>query len=266
MPDIPPCPASTSSLLSSSSVPLPGRPILALSGPLTLDTLEDVRARLHRAGSAPRVDLSAVTELDTAGAWMLLGHRNLRIEAASPAQDLLLRTVEAALPPPRTVRPRKTRQRAGEALANVDAAPEGFLATSAQGLGFTGLVMARLATTLLRPQRLRLTALVHHMEEVGLPWSRQGPQCGLSCRLTRLLDLHYMRRGPREKGQIPIPPREQEGAAHLEGMPVPHTAPLNCRFGPPNGLSRMNSPPLQNSGLWQLKPGAGVFVAPAAVL
>ncbi|MCE8471130.1 hypothetical protein LZ189_19145, partial [Rhodovulum sulfidophilum] len=113
---------------------------------------------------------------------MLLGHRNLRIEAASPAQDLLLRTVEAALPPPRTVRPRKTRQRAGEALANVDAAPEGFLATSAQGLGFTRLVMARLATTLLRPQRLRLTALVHHMEEVGLPWSRQGPQCGLSCR------------------------------------------------------------------------------------
>jgi len=157
-----------SSFLSSSSGPLPGQPILALSGPLTLDTLEDVRARLCKAGSAPRVDLSAVTELDTAGAWMLLGHRNLRIEAASPAQDLLLRTVEAALPPPRTVRPRKTRQRAGEVLANVGAAVEGFLATSAQGLGFTGLVIARLTTTLLRPQRLRLTALVHHMEEVGL--------------------------------------------------------------------------------------------------
>jgi phospholipid/cholesterol/gamma-HCH transport system permease protein len=141
---------------------------LALSGPVTLDTQDDVRALLDRAQSATRVDLSAVTALDTAGAWVLLSHRRMRIEAASPAQDLLLRTVEEALPPARPARPRKARHEAGDLLAAVGAAVEGFLTTSAQGLGFTGLVMARLATTLVRPRRLRLNALFHHMQEVGL--------------------------------------------------------------------------------------------------
>ena len=125
-------------------------------------------ALLDRSRSATRIDLSAVTALDTAGAWVLLGHRGMRIEAAGPAQELLLRTVKAALPPARTARPRKVRHRAGDALADVGTSVEGFLTTSAQGLGFTGLVMARLATTLVRPRRLRLTALVHHMQEVGL--------------------------------------------------------------------------------------------------
>ncbi|GAA0307069.1 MlaE family ABC transporter permease [Rhodovulum strictum] len=141
---------------------------LALTGPVTLDTLDQVRALLDRAESTTRVDLSSVTALDTAGAWALLDHRGMHIEAASPAQDLLLRTVEAALPPARTARPRKARHRAGDALAAVGTTVEGFLTTSAQGLGFTGLVMARLTTTLVRPRRLRLTALVHHMQEVGL--------------------------------------------------------------------------------------------------
>ncbi|RYH07254.1 MlaE family lipid ABC transporter permease subunit [Tropicimonas sp. IMCC6043] len=143
---------------------------MALSGPVTLDTLDEVRALLDQAASATRVDLSAVTALDTAGAWALLGHRGMRIEAAGPVQALLLRTVEAALPlpPARTARPRKARYWVGDVLAAVGAAVAGFLTTSAQGLGFTGLVMTRLATTLVRPRRLRLTALVHHMQEVGL--------------------------------------------------------------------------------------------------
>lgn len=41
---------------------------LALSGPVTLDTLDAVRALLDSAASGSRVDLSAVTVLDTAGA------------------------------------------------------------------------------------------------------------------------------------------------------------------------------------------------------
>lgn len=141
---------------------------LTLTGPVTLDKLDEVRALLDRAGPATRVDLSAVTVLDTAGAWALVSNRDVLIEAADPEQKLLLRTVQAALPAGRTVLKRKARHRAGDMLAGVGAAVAGLLATSAQGLGFTGLVMARLVTTLAGTRRLRLTALVHHMQEVGL--------------------------------------------------------------------------------------------------
>ena len=140
---------------------------LALCGPVTLDTLDEVRRRLDRAAPVYRVDLSAITALDTAGAWVLLRDPGLCIEAANPAHDLLLRTVQAALPTGHALRPREARHRAGDALAGVGAAVSGFLTTSAQGLGFTGLVMARLEGTLAHPRRLRLTALVHHMQEVG---------------------------------------------------------------------------------------------------
>jgi phospholipid/cholesterol/gamma-HCH transport system permease protein len=37
-----------------------------------------------------------------------------------------------------------------------------------ESIGFLGLVLARLATTILHPSRLRVTALVHHMQQAGL--------------------------------------------------------------------------------------------------
>ncbi|OOY16441.1 ABC transporter permease [Thioclava sp. DLFJ4-1] len=141
---------------------------MALSGSVTLDTLDEVRALLCGAETVSHVDLSAVTALDTAGAWLLLGHQGMRIEAAAPAQDLLLRTVEAAMPPPRKFEQREARLQPGDVLADVGARVAGFISTSAQGIGFTGLIVARLAMTLVRPRRLRLTALVHHMQDVGL--------------------------------------------------------------------------------------------------
>lgn len=142
---------------------------IALSGPVTLATLDELRVQLSRAAAGTRVDLSAVTALDTAGAWALLHHQGLQIEGADAAQLLLLRTVQAALPPaPTAARPRKARHLAGDTLEGVGAAVGRFLVAMAQSLGFLGLVMARLAATLVRPRRLRLTALVHHMQEAGL--------------------------------------------------------------------------------------------------
>lgn len=85
-----------------------------------------------------------------------------------PAQDLLLRNVKAALPTGPRVLESNARRWLGDVLAGIGAAAAGFMAAGVQGLGFTGQVMARLGATLVRPRRLRLTALVHHMQEVAL--------------------------------------------------------------------------------------------------
>lgn len=140
---------------------------LALSGPVTLATLGAVRARLDAAVAGAAVDLSGVTRLDTAGAW-LLSATDRRVEGGDEAQRLLIRTVRDAMPPAGRAEPHGLRHRAGDVLARVGMAVGGFLAATAQSLGFLGLVMSGLAATLARPRRLRLTALVHHMQDVGL--------------------------------------------------------------------------------------------------
>ncbi|MBN8291295.1 ABC transporter permease [Rhodobacter sp. NTK016B] len=140
---------------------------LALSGPVTLASLGPVAALVGRGRADAPVDLSAVTRLDTAGAWLLTSSGR-PLSGANDAQRLLLRTVQDALPPPRTVAPRRVHHRMGDGLAVVGMAVGAVFFAVAQSLGFVGLVMARLAGVLLRPRRLRLTALVHHMQEVGL--------------------------------------------------------------------------------------------------
>ncbi|SDI47208.1 MlaE family ABC transporter permease [Salipiger marinus] len=140
---------------------------LALAGPVTLGTLDETGARLRRAKADVAVDLSAVTALDTAGAW-LLASSGRAFGGGDAAQTLLLRTVQDALPAPAKAPRRKMRYRAGDGLASVGMAVGRLLAATGESLGFLGLVMARLSGLLLRPRRLRLTALVHHMQEVGL--------------------------------------------------------------------------------------------------
>ena len=140
---------------------------LTLSGRVTLATLGAVRARLDAAGADAAVDVAAVTQLDTAGAW-LLNAAGRRVTGGTEAQRLLIRTVGDAMPPVGTAEPRGLRTHVVDSLAGFGMAVAGFLGATAQSLGFLGLVMARLAATLARPRRLRLTALVHHMQDVGL--------------------------------------------------------------------------------------------------
>jgi phospholipid/cholesterol/gamma-HCH transport system permease protein len=142
---------------------------LALSGPVTLGTLAKVRRLLDGARPGMTVDLSAVTLLDTAGAWALTGDRDIHLAGADAAQGLLLRTVQAALPVPGNASaPHPARQPLRDLLAAVGGAVSAAAVAVAESLGFLGQVMARLAATLVHPRRLRLTALVHHMETVGL--------------------------------------------------------------------------------------------------
>ncbi|KPP88543.1 MAG: putative ABC transport system permease protein [Rhodobacteraceae bacterium HLUCCA08] len=143
-----------------------GRPP-ALSGRVTLSTLDEVRARIARSQAGAPVDLSAVTRLDTAGAW-LLASSGRPLRGANDAQGLLLRTVQESLPTGGAPPSRKVHHRAGDWLAQVGIAVGAVVSATGRSLGFVGLVMAGLASLLLHPRRLRLTALVHHMQEVGL--------------------------------------------------------------------------------------------------
>jgi len=149
---------------------------MALDGAMTLANLPEFRLRLEAGFGASALDLSAVTALDTTGAWLLATRQRagaatgqpFDITGASAAQALLLRTVAKALPPAQARRPRRVHHRAGDALAHLGKAASDGMSGVAGALGFGGLVVARLARTALHPSRLRLTALVHHMHRSGL--------------------------------------------------------------------------------------------------
>lgn len=145
----------------------------ALTGPVTLATLSEVRAFLDERPGFSALDLSAVTALDTAGAWLITTRTattgaQVPITGASAAHDLLLQTVTDALPAPQKRTRRPVHHRAGDELAWIGAAVSGYGAVIAGSLGFLGLVIARLGNTILHPSRLRFTALVHHMQQAGL--------------------------------------------------------------------------------------------------
>jgi phospholipid/cholesterol/gamma-HCH transport system permease protein len=147
-----------------------------LTGPVTLATLSDSRAVLDDMGQQSRLDLSGVTILDTAGAWLLVSYQaagaaagqGVTLVGASPAQSLLLDTVSAAMPAPRKPARRRPHHRAGDGLARIGAQISVFATSIGESVGFLGLVMARMGWMILHPSRLRVTALVHHMQHAGV--------------------------------------------------------------------------------------------------
>ncbi|MCC6000077.1 MAG: MlaE family lipid ABC transporter permease subunit [Pararhodobacter sp.] len=154
---------------------------ITLTGPVTLASLGETRALLGVGPEAAVIDLSGVTALDTAGAWLIADRQRttartgqgMGVTGASPAQALLLRAVAAALPTaPSGTAPRRPRRPAivfaADTLATLGQIVSAIAASIADAMGFLGLVMARLARTALHPSRLRVTAMVHHMHQAGL--------------------------------------------------------------------------------------------------
>ncbi len=136
-----------------------------LTGAVTLATLGDVRKAIN---GHERVDLAGVTELDTAGAWLLATARpgGLSLDNASEPQRLLVSTVIASLehatPPP--AKP----ARFGDGIAAFGARISAASHEALLLLSFLGEVVAGLLAGLVRPGRLRWTSLVFHMAEAGL--------------------------------------------------------------------------------------------------
>ncbi len=154
----------------------PASELSSLAGPVTLANLQQSRTVLYGLARSDTLDLSAVTVLDTAGAWLIAsflaerqaGGQAVAIAGATEAQSLILKTVTNALPTAPKPPKRRPHHRAGDELAFLGAKISPFLAGIGQSLGFLGLVIARLGNTVVHPSRLRFTALVHHMQEAGL--------------------------------------------------------------------------------------------------
>jgi len=135
-----------------------------LSGALTVRHVSALAEELPRA--AGELDLSGLTRLDTAGAYLLLRHADrLTLTGAQSDHAALLERVAASLPEPpaktpQTWSPLQLLERLGRNVARAG----GFLR---EITGMLGLFLVRLGWIMRHPAQLPMTALVHHADQVG---------------------------------------------------------------------------------------------------
>ncbi|WP_138934655.1 ABC transporter permease [Roseovarius arcticus] len=142
---------------------------LILSGTLVIENIATLR---HDAKGASAIDISNVRHMDTAGAWYVVDMQqriaeggDVPITGASEAQTQLIDTVRRNMPPKGSARTkRRTLPDRIEALGR-RASEAGKVAVEL--ISFLGQVIAAMGGIFIRPRRLRLTSLVHHMQEVG---------------------------------------------------------------------------------------------------
>jgi len=154
----------------------PGRQRLALAGALRLSDLPEIQRALEHWGAdqPAAIDLSEADRIDTSVAWLLLSTRarlraeggGLEFAGARPEVDRILETVAAATPDP-PQRPPEPNPFAAW-LAGLGAQVVEFGTIAAKFTGVLGLSVVRLGQSLRHPRQFRLTALVHHCEDVGL--------------------------------------------------------------------------------------------------
>lgn len=151
------------------------------TGTVTLAGVLSVRtvSRLDRAlaalpGARVHLDLGGVTRLDTAGAWAIVrleqrlsaAGRALELSGLSDTEAQLIETTRAAIPEPDHEPP--------DALSITDRLEifgrgvTGALGYAVDLLAYFGLFIASLGRSIRHPGQFRLTALVHHCQEVGL--------------------------------------------------------------------------------------------------
>nr|WP_324752249.1 ABC transporter permease [Roseovarius sp. Pro17] len=143
---------------------------LMLSGSLLI---ENVATLTRSAEGAGAIDIAQVSHMDTAGAWYVVdmqrrlanGGTDVAISGATDAQHQLLEAVRRNMPPEDGARvKRRTIADRLEALGRQTMASSRI---AVELISFLGQVIASLSNTLIHPRRLRLTSLVHHMQEVG---------------------------------------------------------------------------------------------------
>lgn len=150
---------------------------LVLVGRLLIDTLEEMdRVHLEKsAKGASALNIARLTQMDTAGAWLLVdlsrrisaaGGRDVAIKGASEAQAQLIETVRSNLPPEEIAGAGKLTL--GDRMEVFGKTVQRAAHTTVELVSFLGQVMATMGGILVRPRRLRLTSMVHHCQEVGL--------------------------------------------------------------------------------------------------
>ena len=150
--------------------------ILRFSGDLVTSSLhlvEEPTDRLVARSGVLAIDVSGVEKLDTAGAYFLVATQK-KLGAGNTAPDIkgatadrvrLIEKVSAAVfeaHPQDDQRPSLT-----ERTENVGRAVVASMRNVADFLSFVGLVISRLIRTVLKPKRLRVTALFAQMQQTG---------------------------------------------------------------------------------------------------
>ena len=138
----------------------------------TLDkALSDIHSFDRRAAT---FDLSHLTRLDTAGAWLIYrtgrslerAGAKVTYAGATAAQSTLLNAVA------KSDRPVKVEPHVGNIFSNLivrmGSALEEGARTGRELVGFFGLVLETLGKTFTNPFRMRATSTVYHMEQTGL--------------------------------------------------------------------------------------------------
>jgi phospholipid/cholesterol/gamma-HCH transport system permease protein len=145
---------------------------LVLSGQLQIDTIEQLDRNL--LPSVSRLDISRLTQMDTAGAWFLVDRQRQtarqgttpEITGATSAQSQLIETVVRNMPPD-DLPPNKPLNIADWLQAFGEQVTRGWR-MAVELTSFLGQVVATLGGILRHPGRLRLTSVVHHCQEIGV--------------------------------------------------------------------------------------------------
>lgn len=156
-------------------IPQSGSTSVVMGGHVTIYTVADIQRRLTglQDGADVELDLSDVTRLDTAGAWMVVTLKD-RVEATGarfavlgtrPETDSLLASVAQSMPKPETTP--QTPATLSDVIEKIGRGVAGGVMFLVDLVGYFGLFLSRLARAALHPREFRLTSLVHHCEEVG---------------------------------------------------------------------------------------------------
>jgi phospholipid/cholesterol/gamma-HCH transport system permease protein len=143
---------------------------LFLSGSLLIDSVATLE---RRAQGASAIDIAQVGHMDTAGAWYIVDMQtrlssagaDVPIYGANETQQQLIALVRRNMPPDDAA--------LAKPLTLVDRVEVFGRKTAASAriavelTSFLGQVIASLGAMVIHPRRLRLTSLVHHMQEVG---------------------------------------------------------------------------------------------------
>ncbi len=131
--------------------------------------------RLARARvRAARIDLGAVDNMDTAGAWLLYRTRKelrargvaAEFQGAKPAHAEILNRIETG-----DVEQTLERDEVGPVLAMVERVGRASIAALGEGadlLSFLGATVITAGRAAVKPRRIRFTSLISHIEQVGL--------------------------------------------------------------------------------------------------
>ncbi|KHK93006.1 ABC transporter permease [Novosphingobium malaysiense] len=147
-----------------------GVPTLALNGPLRVYSLGDLDTRLNALEvNFQRIDLSGVTDIDTTGAWLVsnfASEHNLETVGESEQARRLFAAIGNITG--HEAEPEPSPGLAARTLGDIGEVVIGWGRGFRKSVGFLGEMVAAFGTVARHPSRLRVTALVHHMQYVGV--------------------------------------------------------------------------------------------------